>query len=164
MNAIIEKGKWSVEWIIEKFKSDQDVKNNTPYAREVFKENLLVNAGIQLMEDLLIGSGSPTVFNNTNAHIGVGDDNTAADASQTDLQAVTNKLRKGMIDGSFPSRSNQTISFKSEFGSSEANFAWEEFAVFNASSAGTMLNRKVESKGTKSNGETWTVQINITIS
>lgn len=132
-----------------------------PYDEERHPGNLLVNAGIQLLEDLLIGAGG-TVYSNANAHIGVGDSTTAAAAGQTDLQAATNKLRKAM-DSTFPSRASQTLSFKSSFGSAEANFAWQEWAVFNASSAGTMLNRKVESLGTKSSG-TWSLQVDISIS
>ena len=50
------------------------------------------------------------------------------------------------------------------FGSADANHNWNEFAVFNASSGGTMLNRKVSSQGTKASGQTWTLDLAITIS
>ena len=153
---LTEKIKWHIKWQIEK------AKDNVVYAIETFEENLLVNTGIGLLEDLLIGAGG-TVFNNTNSHIGVGDSTTAAAASQTDLQAATNKLRKAM-EATFPSRAAQTLSFKSVFGTADANFAWEEFGIFNAAAAGTMLNRKVENKGTKASGETWTITVTVTIS
>ena len=45
--------------------------------------NILVNAGIGLLEDLLIGAGG-TAYSNANAYIGVGDSTTAATAAQTD--------------------------------------------------------------------------------
>jgi len=153
---LTEKIKWHIKWQIEK------AKDNVVYAIETFEENLLVNTGIGLLEDLLIGAGG-TVFNNANSHIGVGDSTTAAAASQTDLQAATNKLRKAM-EATFPSRASQTLSFKSVFGTSDANYAWEEFGIFNAAAAGTMLNRKVENKGTKASGETWTITVTVTIS
>src|SRR5690606_17624064 len=160
-SSLGEKLHWDVKWIIEKYKGDLKP-DSKPYAIEEVKGNLAVNAGIQLLEDLLIGAGG-TAFNNANAHIGVGDSNTAAAAGQTDLQASTNKLRKAM-EATFPSRSGQTLSFKSDLGPSDANFAWEEWAIFNASTSGVMLNRKVESKGTKTSSDTWTITCQITIS
>lgn len=123
--------------------------------------NLLVNAGIQLMEDALIGT-AVTAFSNANARIGVGDSTTAAAATQTDLQAATNKLRKAM-DATFPSRAGQTLSFKSTFADAEANWAWQEQACFNAASAGTMLNRRVQNLGTKTTGS-WSLTLDASIS
>lgn len=121
--------------------------------------NILVNSGIQLMEDLLIGGGG-TVFSNANAYLGVGTDNTAASASQTDLLGTN--TRKAM-DATFPSRSAQTITFKSTFSSGDANHDWKEWGIFNDGSSGTMLNRKVQDFGTKSGG-TWVLTATITIS
>lgn len=72
--------------------------------------NILVNTGIGLLEDLLIGAGG-TAYNNANSSIGVGDSTTAA-ATQTDLQAATNKFRKAM-DATFPSRAGQVLTFRS---------------------------------------------------
>jgi hypothetical protein len=133
---------------------------HTPYEEVVVDGNILVTAGIGLMLDLLIGAGG-TVFNNTNAKIGVGDSTTAAAIGQTDLVAATNKLRKGM-DGGFPSRATNVLSFQATFTTAEANFAWNEWAVFNAAAAGTMLNRKVEALGTKATGS-WVLGVTITI-
>ena len=161
---------WEVSWRLEKRRealedfaegSDEFHRRFAPYEIIEGRGNILVNAGIQLMLDLLIGAGG-TVFSNANAHVGVGDSTTAAAASQTDLQAATNKLRKAM-EATYPSRSGQTLTFRSVFGASDANFDWEEWAIFNASSAGTMLNRKVQNFGTKSGG-TWTLTVTVTIS
>lgn len=123
--------------------------------------NILVNAGISLLEDLLIGAGG-TAYNNANAYLGVGDSSTSASASQTDLQAASNKTRVGM-DATYPSRSSQTLTFRSTFGAGSANYAWNEWAIFNASSGGTMLNRKAESLGTKSGGS-WVLTVTLTLS
>jgi hypothetical protein len=57
-----------------------------------------------------------------------------------------------------------TITFRSVFGTGDANFAWQEWGVFNASTGGRMLNRKVESLGTKSSAATWTFTVTITLS
>jgi hypothetical protein len=121
----------------------------------------LTNAGRDFLAQAAINDSTPTFFTNANAHIGVGDSNTAYSAAQTDLQASTNKLRKAM-DSTYPQRSSNALTFKSTFASGDANFAWQEWGVFNASSSGTMLNRKVESLGTKSSG-TWVLTCTITV-
>jgi hypothetical protein len=110
-----------------------------PKPHEIIKfNNLSANAGLQLEADLLIGAGG-TVFSNANAHIGVGNGTTAVSAAHTDLQGAS-KTRKAM-EATFPSRSGQTLTFRSVFGTGDANYAWEEMAVFNASSTGVMLCR-----------------------
>ena len=50
---------------------------------------------------------------------------------------------------------DSSVTFKSTFGSSEANFVWNEWGVFNAMSGGVMLSRKVESMGEKVSGSVW---------
>lgn len=107
--------------------------------------NHLVQAGI---------GAAVTPFNNANSYLGVGDSSTAFAVGQTDLQAATNKMRKAM-DATYPSGAANVITFRSTFATGDANWAWNEWGTFNASSAGTMLTRKVESLGTKTNTQTW---------
>jgi hypothetical protein len=123
--------------------------------------NAYVNAGGALFLNLLAAAGG-TAFNNANAYIGVGDSSTATTAPMTDIQASTNKLRKAM-DATFPSLSGQIMTWRSTFGSSDANFAWQEVALFNASTSGTMLSRGVSSLGTKASGTSWVMSYTITI-
>jgi len=125
--------------------------------------NCLLNSGINEMWDLITGvvSGSGHIFDNAAAQIGVGDSSTAANPSQTDLQAATNKTYKGMESG-YPTSTSQKATFKASFGDSEANYAWNEWVVKQATSA-KCLNRKVESLSTKSSG-TWTLEVSITLS
>lgn len=120
----------------------------------------LTNAYRDYVAGLTTGTG--TAFNNANSYIGVGDSTTAFAASQTDLVAATNKLRKAM-DATYPQVSTNVITFRSTFATGDANFAWQEWGVFNASSAGTMLNRKVESLGTKTSAQTWQFTVTITL-
>ena len=103
-----------------------------------------------------------TEFDNTNAYIGVGDSNTVFAATQTDLQAAVNKLRKGMEAG-YPSRSANVIDFRALFGTADANWSWLEWAVFNASAAGVMMNRKVENLGTKTAAQSWQLTVQNTL-
>lgn len=121
----------------------------------------LTNAMRDLIAADVIGE-SVTEFNNAAAHIGVGDSTTAFAAAQTDLQAASNKLRKAM-DATFPTRATNVLTFKSTFATGDANFAWQEWAVFNASTAGTMFNRKVESLGTKTSAQSWAFTVTLTV-
>lgn len=136
------------------------------------KNNLLVNAGIDRLEDLLIGAGG-TAYNNGNSRIGVGDSNTGAVASQTDLQALAGSTHRQfeVMDATFPSRASETVTWRSTFTSLEANFAggWQEWCIDNGTAAGTtittpMLNRKVTSLGTKASGTVWQFTATLTVS
>lgn len=102
--------------------------------------NAVVNSGGALLLDLLIGAGG-TAYNNSNAYIGIGNGTTAPATSQTDLVGAS-KTRKAM-DATFPNRSGQVVTFKSTFGTSDANYSWEEIGLFNASTSGTMLSRSL---------------------
>lgn len=121
----------------------------------------LTTAGRDFIAGAITGHET-TLFTNANARIGIGDSSTAFAASQTDLVATTNKLRKGM-DATYPTRTNNQLTFKATFGSAEANWTWNEWGIFNAASAGTMLNRKVENLGTKASGSTWVLTVTVTI-
>ena len=63
-----------------------------------FRNNCLLNAGINQLWTLVCGSGG-TLYNNANSYIGVGDSTTAAVATQTALQASTNKAYAAMNGG-----------------------------------------------------------------
>lgn len=121
----------------------------------------LTNAGRDLIAKAIIGD-TYTIFNNANSQIGVGDSTTAFDATQTDLQAATNKLRKAM-EAAYPSRATNVLTFRSLFATGEANFAWNEWGVFNDASAGEMLNRKAESLGTKTSAQSWQLTVQLTV-
>jgi len=136
------------------------LKETVPYEIIEGEGNLMLNEGIDEMWDLVTGAGG-TTYNNTNARIGVGNGTTAASAGQTGLQGASTAF-KGMETG-YPTSTSQKVTFKSSFGDTEANFAWEEWTVDNGSTPDKNLNRKVESLGTKSTG-TWTLEVDITLS
>lgn len=120
----------------------------------------ITTAGVTFLATKGIG-GSGTVFDTTNAYIGVGDSTTAFSAAQTDLVASTNKARV-VQDNTYPQQASNVLTFRSTFSTSTANFAWQEWGVFNASSGGTMLSRKVESLGTKPSSQTWQFTVTLT--
>jgi hypothetical protein len=181
MEKAVDKIGWKARWRIDKFKDpDAEIAKGlqagmpvqeavTVYAQafvctEEFEANIALNEGLQELIDIICGLGSPTAWDNSNARLGVGDSNTAESASQTGLQAVTNKAFKTM-DATYPQRSGQTAEWRATFGADEANFAWEEYTVVNAADdSGGNLNRKISSKGTKGSGETWTLSLQVTFS
>jgi len=160
--AVQERAKWQARWTIKKYDNDEAYRAGVPSSVEVYDGNLLLNEGINTMLTLLIG-GAATVYDNTNARVGVGDSSAAVDAAQTDLQAAVNKLYKAM-DATYPQVSGQTVTFRATFGADDANFAWNEISVDNGAVAGKNLNRKVQSMGAKANPATWVASLQVTIS
>lgn len=157
---------YKVKTRLEKYASQEDF--DAGKIQEIVEDegNMVVYGGYSVLWHRLTGGTSVTAFDNSNAHIGVGDSSTAAALTQTDLQASTNKLRKAM-DATYPSHTDGTgsggasVVFRSTFGASDANFAWQEWALFNASSTGRMLNRKVTSLGTKANPAVWVFSVTL---
>jgi len=170
-----EKANWSCKFKLEKRHGDIDslktpterlafLESTKPYEVIEGEDNCLLNSGIDEMWDLITGAvtGASHIYDNAAAQIGVGDSSTGAAATQTDLQAAVNKTYKGM-EATFPTSTTQKVTMKSSFGSSDANYAWEEWVIKQSTSA-KCLNRKVASLGTKVAGSTWTLEITITLS
>lgn len=120
----------------------------------------IATSGRNKMAQLLIGE-AVNAYNNSNAYIGVGNGTTAFSAAQTDNQGAS-KARKAM-DASYPQRSTNVLTFQSTFASGDANFAWEEIALFDASTSGVMFSRLVQAMGTKASGSTWVATLAITL-
>jgi len=175
----LEHGRWLCTWHLKKYHKldiDQIAPDTVPDEEMVVRKNLLMYGGVSCLWECLIGNGTTTAgqnltyFNNGNAAVGVGDSSTAAAATQTDLQSASNKTRVGM-NASYPQHTDgvtssaNTITFQSSFGSGTANYAWNEVAVFNSTTAATgrMLNRLVQSFGSKNSG-TWAMTVQVTIS
>ncbi len=165
--------RWRCHTLLRKFRGD-----STDLA-DLFDEvsidgNLLMYGGASAQWETLLGNGTTTsgqtltYFNNANSYIGVGDSSTAEAATHTDLQAATNKLRKAM-DATYPTHTDGTASgnasavWRSTFATSDANYAWNEWGIFNGSSGGRMLNRKVQSLGTKTSAASWQLTVTLTL-
>lgn len=179
--------RWRCHTVLDKYEGDIDYalpKHNGLAIRndgsivEAFDSveiegNILTIGGASIQWQTLIGNGTTTAgqaltyFNNANAYIGVGASTTAAADTQTDL--ITTPTRKAM-DATYPLHTDTTgtagsksITFRATFTTSDANIAWNEWGVFNASTAGRMLNRKVESLGTKTSAATWVLTITLSL-
>jgi hypothetical protein len=158
--VVRERGIWSCRFRIETFEGEW-APGAEPIA-VVECGNLLMHGGVSVLWQCLIGNGSTTAggaltyFNNANAAIGAGNGTALEAATQTDLQGAS-RLRKGM-DATYPTHTdgtaagNRTITFRSTFGTADANFDWQEISVHNSvtDGAGRMLNRKVQVIGVKS--------------
>jgi len=179
---------WRAEWAIEKYENTPSdaVRAGSATPTEVIhrKGNLLTYGGADILwlglkNGLTATTGAKnTFFDNSNAVLYVGDDNTAAAASQTDLQASsasTDRYAVGM-EATYPTHTtgdsatgNADITFRSVFTTAQANFAWNEWAVGNTTATtapypGRILNRKVESLGTKTASATWTFTVKLSLS
>jgi len=157
--------RWRCRTIVRKYADDQAFARDDPFEVLEIEGNALTYGGASALWERLIGTAI-TAFSNANAYLGVGNSSTAAAQTQTDLLGGST-LRKAM-DSTYPTHTDGTtsgseqITFRATFGSSDANFAWNEWGIFNASAAGRMLNRKAESLGTKASGSTW--QLTVTLS
>lgn len=120
----------------------------------------LTTAGLNFITQAVTGAGTP--FNSANTRLGVGNGTTAFAVGQTDLQGAS-KFRKA-LDSGYPTVAGPTIALRATFAQSEANFPWNEWGIFNAATGGVMLNRIVESNGTKQSNQTWVLDVSITFS
>lgn len=172
---------WKAQWRIDKFRDPESVIAKLLQAGmsieeaielaggnylgfEEWEKNVGLNEGLQELIDIICGLGTPTKWDNANARLGVGDSNAAPSATQTGLQAATNKTWKPM-DATYPQKSNQTAEWRATFGTGDANYAWEEYTVVNAADdSGKNLNRCIASKGTKASGESWVLSLKVTFS
>jgi len=162
MEVVKEGLKIDSQWILEKYKGDIKP-GDKPFETRIVKGNLGLNEGITEILNLITGLGTPTAYNNANARIGIGDSDVAAEATQTGLQAATNKIWKAM-DSGYPTVAAQTVTFRVTTATSEANWAWKEYTVVNAADdSGKNVNRKVEPLGTKPNTESWVLSLQMTV-
>ena len=178
MTATLEQAKWKCRTTVRKFEADVDeyiarygeeeglrrfYAEHAPVEEMVREGNVLLRVGIEAIWKLVSGQ-SATAYSNANARLGVGNDNTAAQDTDTDLLGASTAW-KGMEAG-YPivgALSEKKITFRSIFGSSEGNFAWLEWGVDNGATDHKLLNRKVENLGTKSSGS-WQLTVEISLS
>lgn len=149
-------------WKVEKYLGEYSPEKK-PVEVVEFDGNLLLNEGINALWTLVAGTGA-TKFDSGNAYIGVGASATAAAAAQVGLQDAVNQLYKAMQAGYPTYGTSQLATWQAIFGTTDANWAWNEFTVANGNSDAAMnLNRKVQSLGTKTNSFSWVITLTITL-
>jgi hypothetical protein len=171
--VVRESGLWSCRFRIETFHGEWE-----PGAEPIDvieTDNKLMHGGVSVLWQCLIGKGTATAggaltfFNEANAAIGAGDGTALEDPTHTNLQGLS-RLRKGQ-DVGYPQHTdgtadaNKTITFRSTFGTAEANYDWNEIAAFNSvtDGSGRMLNRKVQAIGAKTSAVSRVVTATISI-
>jgi hypothetical protein len=149
---------------------------NEPYEVLEHEVNTITNLGAQLLWRIFVGLGTsaaPSATNraaflsSANAYIGIGNGTAPASATDTNLTG-TNKFFKAMDSGypqapSFDPTGSRAVTFLSTFGTTEANFAWNEVGLANAdlttNANGILFNRANVSWGTKTSNDTWAVAV-----
>ena len=125
---------------------------------------MIVTAGLRLMANLLVGA-AVNPLNATYCYMAVGSDPTAVTAADTDMTAIIGSRKQVTTAPTVSASGTVTITFTTQFGSSEGNGHWQENGVFNASSSGTMFIHKVfaSDPGTKSSGDVWALSKTVTL-
>jgi hypothetical protein len=177
--ALSERLFYKTEWIIRRYLNEEMYERGIPTevpdtngpigamlpAESVIKGNKLLNSGIAAIQDLICGIAAPTKWDAGNARIGVGDNATAANETQTGLLAAVGNQAYNTCTATFPSRNNTTLTWQAAFTGAVANYSWQEFTVTNAgNNTGNSINRVANNQGTKINGQVWTVSVQLTLS
>lgn len=128
-----------------------------------FSENIVTNAGLAAIAGLVGNTGAITAF----SYIALGTDSTAAAASQTTLvaeTAVSGLTRTAAtVSRVTTTQTNDTLQFVYAF-TAAGSADIKEVGIFNASSSGTMLARKVVTTFSLASGQGFTVTYKIVFS
>lgn len=141
--------------------------------------NLLTRLGLARIGNRLIGTASNQAIDATHCRIGVGDSNTAAATTDTDLGAAAGsghrqfKLVDSVVQGTGANSGVTTI--VATFGTGVANFAWAEWGIDGGTADSTtvtadtnttpgLVNHKITSLLTKTAAVVAVFTVTITIS
>ena len=140
--------KGSLELTLKKANGDVEVRR---------KDNIIVNAGFDFISDAIgRATGRPAVM----SHIAVGTGTTAPAASQTALVTEISRLAATYAH----TAGTKVFTFTATFAAGVATGAITEAGVFNASSAGTMLDRVTFAVVNKGSDDTLTATFTFTMS
>lgn len=149
---------------------------------EVF-ENLFTTNGVNFLWTVAVSglgaantgssaAAATAAFNATQARIGVADGTSSVAASDTDIQSTGSNKTWQVVSGA-PTVSTNQIQFAATFGTSAANYSWQNFAADNCGgsnatsstrSGGTMLDHVLSNQGTKASGQTWQPTLTLSVS
>lgn len=159
---VLEHILWKAHWTLRKYINHEARIFDFPYEVIEIDGNLMLNEGINELWTQLCG-GSGFAWNSTNAQLVVGSSTTPAAATQTDILGSTSQAVA--MNGGYPTYgSAQKVTFQSDFAGDDGVFSWQEFSVWNGAYQNKNLNRLVSDQGTKVQGQTWTLTLDITLS
>lgn len=116
----------------------------------------LTKTGLNYIVDVLGGVKAP--LSPSNVVLYVGDGAGAFDVNQNAL--IGNNTYAKVLDAGFPSVDAPSITFKTTFNTNEANFAWNEWGVYNNDEK-VLLNRVAQTNGTKLSNQTWVLEVTL---
>ncbi len=125
----------------------------------------LVVTGRNNIAALIVSTGSMRPWGATGAYFLVGNSTATHSTAHTFMQGTTTMMA---MDAGYPTRATNVNTFRATFSTAQANFAWNEWGIFNSTSTGdanaSLLNRKVEdpSLGTKTSAQSWQITADIT--
>ena len=160
VDAGVERGVWHALLRVDKY-PDRAVDGHPDEVLEV-EGNILQNAGIQLLLDLLAALGGTAYTNSGNAYLAVGDNARAQAEDATETNFNPDELDRKQATASV---SGSVVTFQATFNDDNSLGDWEEVGVFNnaAADTGALLNRFLSTLGTKGAGQTWVLTLTITI-
>ena len=162
---------WRINWQIAKYADDAAFAAGQPYEVNDVPGNLLTTAGIGRIATLLT-AGTGNLISSTTARVGVGNGAGTAAIGDTDLSASAGSANRWFQTCTVTTPSN-VLTFAATFGSSDGNFAWNEFGIDIGTATVTsgntvnavLLNHKTSiAQGTKASGQTWTATATVTFS
>ena len=184
MSDAVDGLRWRCHSKIEKYHGRVHDRLDEVEPYEVWERegNLLMAGGADLMWiGMKTGLSATTGLKNTifggtakGTAIGVGASSAAAAITQNNLQASSTKLRK-KVDAGYPTHTtgltgstNQKMVFKTTFTTTQANWAWKEWGIFNSTANSTansrMLNRVADNTmGTKTSSATWAITVTLSL-
>lgn len=168
---MIDCASMKVRWGVSKFRDPDgriarasmegaDISVLGPYARDTILDNCTLNIGYQNLIDLIAGTGPGVPWDGEHAHIGIGDGKEPALPDQTGLLGANKTYRP--MDATYPQRAGRTGYWRATFGPDDGNHLWAEYAVANGPGEGAVhLNRKVQVRHEKLQGDTWVMDLEI---
>ena len=187
--GVTDSGLWHCQWGIQKWDAAATLEatrhldglkpeaahfehlNLKPYATSMVDGNLLTTAGLGRIATL-VNAGTGNLIASTTARIGAGDGAGTAAIGDTDLSAAAGSTHRFFQTCVVTVPSN-VWTFVGTFGTSDGNFAWNEFGIDIGTATVTtgttvnavLLNHKTSiAQGTKAAGQSWAVTATITIS
>ncbi len=152
-----EKIQWSPKWKITKYNKGE----STPYEVKEFDGNLLTNAGMNHIWGLACGDVLDDLATAPVLIVGTG----SGAATVDDVEGTfTAGVKEGM-EGGYPTfGTSQKATWKASYDGDTANQAWAEFGLLTKTTDGILINRKVSDQGTKTSGQTWELELEISLS
>ncbi len=163
MSKIKEKANWKPRWTITRFASQEDKEKGSHYDISKIDGNVLTNAGINRMWELIAGADEEDFADAAVLAVGTNGDSVAEAATNT--EASFTGIVKEAMEGGYPTfGSDQKMTWKASFDGDTANISWQEFGVLTKTTSGVLLNRVLSDEGSKTEGQVWDLELSVTLS